>query len=80
VQDRLRARRELARHGVGIRVAPQQHQLEEHHADGPDRGVAAEPGQDLLGDDRLHQEQQEGAGEDGGGKEKHREPAKKARL
>ena len=48
----------------GVRVAGEQHDLEEHQADGPHRARAAEPGQDLLGDERLHQEQQHGARED----------------
>ena len=38
----------------------------------PDRRRAAEPGQDLLRDDGLHQEQQERASEDRQGKERHR--------
>jgi len=35
------------------------------------RGRAAEPGQDLLGHDRLHQEEQEGAREDRQGIQRH---------
>ena len=49
---------------VGVGVAGEQHALEEHEAGGPDRGRAAEPRQDLLGDDRLDQEQQERRKED----------------
>src|SRR3989441_2909145 len=49
---------------VGVRVTGEQHALEEHQAGRPHRRRAAEPRQDLLGDDRLNQEQQEGGKED----------------
>src|SRR5437773_12478856 len=49
---------------VGVRVTGEQHALEEHQAGRPDRRRAAEPRQDLHGDDRLNQEQQEGGEED----------------
>src|SRR5205807_10113890 len=49
---------------VGVRVTGEQHALEEHQAGCPHRRRAAEPRQDLLGDDRLNQEQQEGREED----------------
>jgi hypothetical protein len=71
VHDRLTARRELADHDVGVEVAGQQRELEEHHAGGPDRGRAAEPRQDLAGDDRLDQEQQERGQRDRGGVQEH---------
>ena len=70
VQLRLRARLQPAGDPVGVGVARQQRDLEEHHADRPHRRRAAEPGQDLLGDQRLHQEQQEGADEDGAGEQR----------
>ena len=57
---------------VGVRVAREQRRLEEDEAGRPDGGRSAEPRQDLLRDDRLHQEQQEGADEDGRGVEGHR--------
>src|SRR5207237_1902171 len=63
VQQRLAARPQPQR-DIGVGVAGEQHALEEDQAGGPDRGRAAEPGQDLLGDDRLHQEQQERRRED----------------
>src|SRR5438034_9689321 len=49
---------------VGGRVTGEQHALEEHQAGRPHRRRAAKPRQDLLGDDRLNQEQQEGGEED----------------
>ncbi len=50
-----------AREPVRVGIAQQQDELEEHHAQHPhDRGTA-EPRQDLLGEERLDQEQQEGA-------------------
>ena len=50
---------------VGVEVAEQEHDLEEHQAQCPDRSRSAKPRQDLSGDQRLHQEQQEGGNEDG---------------
>jgi hypothetical protein len=44
---------------IGIRVAGQQRRLEENEARCPDGCRASEPRQDLLGDDRLNEEQQE---------------------
>ena len=61
-----------ARDPVRVGVAQQQHELEEDHAGGPDDGRAPEPGKDLLGEDGLDQEEQEGAQEDGGGVKQHR--------
>src|SRR5207302_5369735 len=49
---------------VSVRITGEQHALEEHQAGRPHRRGAAEPRQDLLGDDRLNQEQQEGGEED----------------
>src|SRR5205809_1417306 len=49
---------------VGVRVTGEQHALKEHQAGRPNRRRAAEPRQDLHGDDRLNQEQQEGGEED----------------
>src|SRR2546427_10888780 len=63
MEQRLAPRAEAMRE-VGVRVTGEQHALEEHQAGGPDRRRAAEPRQDLLGDDRLNQEQQEGGEED----------------
>ena len=63
VQHRLPARAE-ARASSRRRRTGEQHALEEHQARGPHRRRAAEPRQDLLGDDRLHQEQQERRQED----------------
>ena len=71
VHPRLPARGQAARGPVGIGVAEEQHRLEEHQADRPHRGRAAEPRQDLLRDDGLDQEQQERAEEDRGGVEEH---------
>src|SRR5438046_7277636 len=49
---------------VGVRVTGEQHALAEHQAGRPNRRRAAKPWQDLLGDDRLNQEQQEGGEEE----------------
>ena len=74
VQRALGARRP-PRQPVRVRIAGQQRDLEEHHAGGPHRRGPAEPRQDLLGDDRLHQEQQEGGQQDRRGKKRHRSGA-----
>jgi len=63
VQNELRARLHPARGEIGVGVAEEQQKLEKHQARAPHRGGAAEPRQNLLGHDRLHQEQQKGAGE-----------------
>src|SRR5881392_875706 len=52
------------RRPVGVGIAGEQHALEEDEARCPYARRAAEPRQDLLGDDRLHQEQQERRKED----------------
>ena len=57
--------------GVRIDVAGEQQHLEKEHADRPHRRAAAEPGQDDLGDERLHLEEQEGAQENRDGVEDH---------
>src|SRR5262249_813702 len=57
---------------VGVSVSQQQHELEEHHADRPDDGGSAEPRQDLFREQRLDQEKQERAEENGGGVQRHR--------
>ena len=67
VNAHLPARPEPAHHDVRIKVAREERRLEEHEARGPHGGRAAEPGKDLLRDDRLDQEQQERADEDGDG-------------
>ena len=66
MQQGLRAWRCMAHERMRIGVAHEQDQLEEHHAERPHDRRAAEPRQDLLGDDRLHQEQQERRKEDRG--------------
>ena len=43
---------------VGISIAEQQHELEEHQASGPHRSRAAKTGQNLLRQDRLDEKQQ----------------------
>ena len=50
---------EPPRRPVCIRISGKQRALEKHHARGPDRSGPAEPRKDLLGDQRLHQEDQE---------------------
>ena len=53
-----------ARDQFGVGVAAKQRRLEEEEARRPHPGRAAEPGQDLLGDHRLDEEQQESGKED----------------
>src|SRR2546421_12462042 len=62
MQNGLGARPEPARTKMGIRVAAQQNELKKEHAGRPHAGPAAEPWQDILADQRLHLEQQEGPG------------------
>ena len=61
---------------VAIGVTRQQRRLEEDETRGPHGRRAAEPWQDLLRHDRLHEKQQERADENGGGVDEHRGPAK----
>jgi len=49
---------------VGVAVSSQENGLEEKNRRGPNRGRAAEPGQEHLGDDRLCDEKEAGADED----------------
>src|ERR1700719_288600 len=67
----LRSWRRPARHQVGVGIAEQKSRLKEYQARGPNVGRSAEPRQDLLGHDRLNQEQQKRADKDGGGVEGH---------
>ncbi len=59
--------------GVRIDVAGEQQHLEKEHADRPHGGAAAEPGEDHLGDERLHLEEHKGAQENRDGVEDHEE-------
>src|SRR6185437_12009701 len=59
VQNRLTAQRQAAHDEVRIWVAGEQRRLKEHEARRPYRGRSSEPRQDLLGDDRLDEEEQE---------------------
>src|SRR5690606_2991820 len=59
VEPELTPRREPARRHVGVGVAEQQDRLEEDETGRPYRRRAAEPGQDLLRDDRLNEKEQE---------------------
>ncbi len=61
MEDHLDARLEIADDRVGVKIAQQEHHLEKEETGGPDGGRPAEPGQDDLGDYRLHLEEQEGA-------------------
>jgi hypothetical protein len=65
MQPGLAARRQVAGRPVSVGITEQQHGLKKNQAGGPYRSRAAEPWQDLLGNDRLDQEQQEGAEENG---------------
>ena len=72
VQQCLRPWRQPAHRKVGVAVAQQQRGLEKDEARRPHRRGSAEPRQDLLGDDRLEQEEQERAREDRQGVEHRR--------
>jgi hypothetical protein len=65
VQAELQARRRKAAQKVGIEIAQQQHRLEEDQRRVPDIGRAAEQRQRHLREQRLDQEQEPGAEEDG---------------
>ena len=67
MHDPLPARREKPGQQVGIGVAGKQHHLEKKHRRRPHGRTAAEPGKNELAQQRLHFEQQERAGENGGG-------------
>jgi hypothetical protein len=71
VQNGLPPGRQASGREIGIRIADEQHHLEKHHARRPYRGGAAEPRENLLGDDRLHEEQQKCAEKYGAGVKNH---------
>ena len=71
VQRGLAPPGEKARRPVGVGVAAEQRRLEKHEAGRPHRGCPAEPRQDLLGDDGLHQEEQKSAEENRRGVQVH---------
>ena len=56
---------------IRIGIAGQERQLKKHQAGGPHSRRTAEPRQDLLGDDRLHQEQEKAGNQDRGRVEEH---------
>ena len=64
VQPSLPSGGQATRDRVRIRVAQEQHRLEEHQAGRPHRRRSSEPRQDLLGHDRLQQEKQKRAEKD----------------
>ena len=63
---------ELHDDAVRVGIAQQQNRLEKEQAGGPDRGAAAEPGQDNFGDERLNLEEQERTQEDSQSVKEHR--------
>ena len=67
VQQRLTFGGQAARGEIGVEISCQQCALEKYQASGPDGRRAAEPRQDLFGDNRLDQKKQEGRNEDGEG-------------
>ena len=71
MHQHLRARLQVAHQGVRIEIAQQQNDLEEQQTGGPHGGRPAKPGQDDLGDHRLHLKEQEGAGQNGKSVKKH---------
>ena len=56
---------------VGVGVAREEHHLKEEHASRPDGGSATEPRQNEPRDERLDEEEQERAPEDGKAEGKH---------
>ena len=62
--------------GERIAVAGEQHCLEEAHRDRPHRGRAAEPGQDHLGENRLHGEQEQRGQEQRRGEDRQQDGAR----
>ena len=71
MDDDLLARPKPLTEQMGIGIAGQQEDLEEQHAGSPNPGTASKPGQNIFGDERLDLEHQEGAQEDGEGKNPH---------
>ena len=71
VHPGLAPRREPRANEVRVGVAGEQRDLEEDQARGPHRRGAAEPRQDLLGDDGLDKEQQERRQQDRRGEQQH---------
>jgi hypothetical protein len=61
MRQRLRPALKALRKNVGVDVARKQKHLKKEHAGRPNRGSAAEPGQDKLSNDELSPEEQEGA-------------------
>ncbi len=60
-----------AHDAICVSITGEQHALKKHHAGRPDSSGTAKPRQDLLGDDRLNQKQQEGADKNGEGVNEH---------
>ena len=57
--------------GVRVGVTAEQSHLKKEQAGRPDPGATAVPGQDVAGDDRLDLEEQKGAQENDGDKNRH---------
>ena len=57
---------------VRVGIAQQQHRLEKEQAGGPNRGAAAKPRQNHLGDEGLNLEEQERTQEDSQSVKEHR--------
>ena len=70
MDEGLLVRAQKTREGVRVKIAREQTRLEEEHAGDPNGGRAAEPRQNQFGDERLDQEQQARAGQDGGSEKK----------
>src|SRR5579885_1694698 len=71
MQGSLTPRRNPGADQMRVRVAGQQKHLEEKQARGPYSRGPAEPGQDVLRDDRLDLEEEKCGDEDGGGVDAH---------
>ena len=52
---------------MGVGVTSEEQDLKEKHADGPNTGAAAEPGENVFTDQRLDLKQEEGAEKNGQG-------------
>ena len=74
MDQRLPPRRQPCREEVGIGIARQQHPLEEEEAGCPDAGTTAIPGENVLPDQRLPDEEEEGPGENRQRERQHGEP------
>ena len=65
MQERLSFGMKFAGDQMGVGITGEEQHLEEKHADGPDTGTSAEPGENVFTDERLDLEKEESAEENG---------------